>query len=258
MKPIPALLPLLFFSVSALADDNGATADALYGPEAMAEARAALHHHAGGQNTYMVMADRLELQSGEGDPLALWDVQAWYGGHLEKGVLKSEGAFFLDGGNVEETTHQLLYSRAISPYFDLQAGIRQDIGPGPSPTYAVLGVQGMAPQWLELDAALFLNDDGDLTAKLEVETDLFLTQRLVLQPRMELGLSAQTIAKLETGDGVTDIGAGLRLRYEINRQFAPYVGVAWHSKLGRTADYVRLAGDTPTTVSFVTGLRLWF
>jgi len=181
-----------------------------------------------------VQADRLEFQA-EHDEW-LWDLQGWFGGDLNKFWWKTEG--HIDGGNTESAELQFLYSKAISPYFDLQIGIRHDVEPDPSINYAVIGIQGLAPQWFEIDAAAFISDEGDVSARFETEYDLLLTQRLVLQPRFELN-----VGELER---TTDLD--LRLRYEIRRKIAPYIGINWHNDFEGADDFV----------SVVAGARFWF
>ena len=202
------------------------------------------------------MADRLEVQSSdEGDTL-VWDGNAWYGGDVNKLWLKSEGDYSLETEQLEEAEVQALWSRAISPYFDLQGGVRYDLEPK-GRTHAVLGIQGLAPYWFEVDAAAFLSGEGDLTARMEAEYEFRLTQRLILQPRVEAELSAQDIPELETGSGLTRLNAGLRLRYEIVREFAPYIGVEWQGSFGGTADYLDAAGEEMDRAVFVAGVRAW-
>ena len=186
---------------------------------------------AAAQNYFFFMADRLEYVA-EPDHW-LWDMQGWYGGDEHKFWWKSEGDFDSDG--VEEADLQLLYSRAISAYWDIQFGIRQDIEPSPSTNYAVIGFQGLAPQWFEVDVAAFVSEDGDLSARFEAEYDLLLTQKLVLQPRVELDTGPESFA------------FDLRLRYEIRREIAPYIGVSWQDRKGEE-DFV----------SLVAGARFWF
>jgi copper resistance protein B len=159
---------------------------------------------------------------------------------------------------VDDAELQALYSRASSPYFNLQTGVRQDFNKGPSRTDAVLGIQGLAPQWFEVDAAAFVSNHGDLTARLETEYELFLTQRLILQPRLELDAAAQDIPALGIGSGLGTAELGLRLRYEIRREIAPYVGIAWQRDIGETADHTRAAGERVQHTAFVAGLRLWW
>lgn len=218
----------------------------------------ALRAEMGGQTLAMALVDRFEYQSNEGDGLWLWDAQGWYGGDIHKLWIKTEGEYLAAGGGLEEAELQALYSRAISPFFDLQLGYRIDLEPDPERHFAVLGVQGLAPQWFEVDAAAFVSDEGDISARLEAEYDLLLTQRLILQPRAELDVAVQDVSGYGVGSGLGRVAAELRLRYEIRREFAPYVGISWRRKLGDTADFAREAGEDVGVLSLVAGVRLWF
>ena len=208
-------------------------------------------------STWYVEGERLEYRSGGGDPLFLWDVQGWYGGDRDKLWLKSEGEALFDGG-LEDAELQALYSRAIGGYFDLQAGVRRDFGPGPSRTYGVFGVEGLAPYLFEIDAAAFVSGHGDVTARIEVEYEFLLSQRLIFQPRTELEFAAQDVPELGIGSGLSSAEVGARLRYEIKREFAPYIGVSWSRDVGATADFTRAGGEDPGSVSFIAGVRTWF
>ena len=152
----------------------------------------------------------------------------------------------------------MLYSRAISPFFDLQVGLRHDVEPDPNRTFAVLGIQGLAPQWFEIDAAAFLSDDGDLSLRFEAEYDLLLTQRLVLQPRFEINAGGSDVPELQLGSGIRDTQLGLRLRYEIRREIAPYIGLSWSRLWGETADRAESIGDDSDSFGLVAGVRFWF
>ena len=152
---------------------------------------------------------------------------------------------------------QALYSRAIAPFFDFQAGIRQDFAPLDR-TYAVVGIQGLAPYLFEVDAAAFLSDKGDLTARIEAELDQRITQRLVLQPRVEASFSAQDVPELGIGAGLDTVEAGLRLRYHFAREFAPYIGIDQEWRIGQSADYARAEGEDPSVTNYVVGIRFWF
>lgn len=239
-------------------DGQWSAADEYYDPAEMDEARRQIQHEGGGTRHLFAQADRLEYQSNDGAPLLVWDAQGWYGGDLNRLWLKSEGEYSLEEDDIEGFEIEALYSRAISPYFDLQAGLRQDFDPDFQTTYAVIGVQGLAPYWFEIDSAAYLSEAGDLTASFEAEYELLLTQRLVLQPRAELSFSAQEVPELGLGAGLTSAEAGARVRYEIDRQFAPYLGVSWHEKFGATADFARLEGEETQSVSVVLGVRLWY
>lgn len=210
-----------------------------------------------GRLSNFFQVDRSEFLLGQGKDRYLWDTQGWIGTDYNKFWFKAEGEGELNG-QFEQAELQGLYSKTISPFFDFQAGIRQDIGPGLSPTYAVLGVQGLAPYWFELDSALFLSDDGDLTGRVEAEYEILFTQRLIGQPRAEVNFAAQDVQQLGIGAGLSTLELGFRLRYEFKRELAPYIGIAWQSAVGNTADFRRFAGEKVSTTSFVAGIRLWF
>lgn len=233
-------------------------ADAIWGSDAMADARRANHAMHGEMKTSVFMLERLEARvpTGGGDAAFLWDAQGWYGGDIDKLFFKAEGEGEF-GGPVEEAEVQLLWSHAIAPFWDLQAGARIDLEPE-TRSHLALGVQGLAPYMFHLDAAAFLSDRGDVTARLEAEYDQKITQRLILQPRIEVELAAQDIPERGTGAGITEIEPGLRLRYEIAREFAPYLGIEYEAMLGETADLARAVGDDPDGFKIVLGLRAWF
>jgi copper resistance protein B len=230
-------------------------ADRYYDPAIMAAARVQLRQEHGGTGFSMVMANLAEYQARAGGGYR-WDGQGWVGGDLNRFVVKSEGeGSGRDGLDTAEL--QGLSSHAIGPYFDLQAGVRQDVAPR-ARTYATVGFQGLAPYWFDVAGALFLSTQGQLLGRLESTYDLRLTQRLILQPRAELNFAAQNSAETRTGSGLSNAELGLRLRYEITREFAPYIGVSWDRKVGKTADYARARGDDVGGASFVAGIRAWF
>ena len=214
-------------------------------------------HELVGQAFYQVMFNLAEVQVRQGRDTYRWDGEAWFGGDINRLTIKSEGEGVFRQG-IESAEVQALYSRAIGPYFNLQAGIRHDFQPSPSRTYATIGFEGLAPYWFEVEGAAFLSDKGDVLGRLEGYYDQRLTQRLVLQPRVEFNLSAQDVPENRIGSGLVDAELGLRLRSEITRQFGPYIGVSYEAKTGRTADYARADGEDPTTTSLVAGVRIWF
>ncbi|MDO9588141.1 MAG: copper resistance protein B [Brevundimonas sp.] len=233
-------------------------ADLVFGAEAMAAARRTLMRENGDIRTTAVVIDRLESGFGDRDDSWLWDVQGWSGGDINRFWWKSEGEGDVDGG-LEDAEFQALYSRAVTPFWDIQAGVRQDFRPdGEDTTHLVLGFQGLAPHWWEIDAAAFLSTNGDLTARVEAEYDQRITQRLILQPRLEIDLSASDIPELEIGSGLSSVEAGLRLRYEFRKEFAPYVGIEWSRSFGDTADHIEARGGDPEDTRFVVGLKAWF
>lgn len=252
-----ALLMTFSLNVSAPVFAQNA-ADAYYDPAEMAKARSANKAQHGGQINSLILGERFELHSNEGNPLAVWEGQAWIGGDKRKLWFKIEGEYATDDDRFEEAEVQALYSRAFSPFWELQVGVRQDLKPDPSRTYAVVGLQGLAPYWFELDGALFLSDEGDFSARLEAEYEFRLTQRLILQPRIELNAAFSGDEHIGVGSGLSTVEAGLRLRYEIKREFAPYVGVSWSRSFGQTKDFQRLDREDTNPVSFVAGMRFWF
>ncbi len=204
-----------------------------------------------------VMINQLETRLTDfSDPVAVVDTQAWLGKDLNKLWLKTKIEF--DGEGVEEAELQTLYSRAIAPYWDIQMGWRTDIRPEPNRNWAVIGFQGLAPYWFEIEANVFIGDDGRTAARLEAEYELLLTQRLILTPEFEVNVHGKDDAATGTGAGISDLELGLRLRYEIRREFAPYIGVNWVKKFGQTARFAREDGTGTNEAQFVAGVRIWF
>ncbi len=232
-------------------------ADQHFDPAEMAASRAMVLHEMGDMNHGMVMADRLELQSSDAGETLVWDAQGWYGGDIDKLWIKTEGGYDFDASEIDDAEVQALWSHAISPYWDLQTGLRYDIEPD-GRAHAVLGLQGLAPYWFEVDGAVFLDDEGRLTARVEAEYDFRLTQRLILQPRVEMELAAQDDPARGVGSGLSGVDAGVRLRWEIVREFAPYIGLEWQAHPGETGDLIEDAGGERDETVFVAGVRAWF
>jgi len=235
------------------AEDN--LADRYFPPAQMDRSRRILAREHGGGRAWQVLLEKGEARLGEDETGYGWSLEAWYGGDLNRLVLTTEG----EGarGGAEHAEIQLLYARAVGPYTDIRLGLRQDIEPVSRSQLAV-GVETLLPYWIEVEATGWLSDRGELTARLETHTDFRLTQKLILQPSAEIGLSAQDSPALETGEGLTGVEAGLRLRYEVRREWAPYIGLTWMRSLGDTADYRRAAGEEVDEVRVVVGLRAWF
>ena len=208
--------------------------------------------HAGDQFTF-TQGDRLEYQ--EDEDAALWDLQGWYGGDYHKLWWKLEGE--AESGE-RESELQLLYSRAYTSYFDLQIGVRFEDYDGGDDAALALGIQGLAPYRFEVDAALFVTDDADVLLRGEFERDILLTQRLILQPRAEISAALQDIPERAIDAGITDTTVGLRLRYEVRRKFAPYLGISWQRQFGAAADALEAAGGDASRTSLVAGIRFWF
>jgi copper resistance protein B len=236
----------------AITDD---VADSVYGTSSMARARDLLGMEHGGELISKVMGDVLELTTTSGDAGYRWDVEAWYGGDLHRFVFRTEGESL--HGEAESAEMQAIYSRAVGRYTDLQAGIRYDFEPD-GLAYATVGVESLLPYWIDVEGALFLSERGDAFARLEGSHDLRITQRLILQPRVEITFAAQDVPESGIGSGVSSAEVGLRLRYDIRREFAPYMGVNFERSLGESADLVRASGGVVDETSVVVGLRAWF
>ena len=206
----------------------------------------------------LVLVDELEYRARDGSDLIVWEGQARIGNDDHKVALKSRGEYEIDDRKVETAEFQLLYMRPVDPFADIQVGLRHDFKPDPDRTYAVLGINGLAPQWFEVDASAFLSDQGDASARFEAEYDILLTQRLVLQPTAEMNVALSDDRPTGVGAGISDVELGLRLRYEITREFAPYIGVNWERQFGDTAAKTRGAGDDVSETTLVAGVRFWF
>lgn len=208
--------------------------------------------HDSGLN-YVVTLDRIEWQAGGN---AAWNSSSWVGGDRNRMWLRSEG--HTEDGRLEAADVQVLYGRAVARWWDVVAGVRQDFRPGPARTWAAFGIQGLAPYWFEVAATAYVGGDGRTAARLEVEYDLLLTNRLMLQPLVEMNLAGKRDLERGIGAGLVDADVGLRLRYEVRREIAPYAGVEWSWKAGETADLARRRGEATSGARLVAGVRLWF
>lgn len=235
----------------------GLAASRYYGEAAMSEANRDLRREHGGMTYYQVLFNLAEYQARKGGDGYRWDGEAWIGGDINRLTLKSEGEGTF-GQPLEAAEVQALYSRALDPYWNLQAGVRYDFKPNPSRTYATVGIEGLAPYWFDVEGALFLSDKGDVLARAEAWYDERVTQFFVLQPRVEANFAAQDVRRDGIGSGLTTLELGLRLRYEKSREFAPYIGVSWERQFGDTARFTRARGDDTGGFSFVAGVRTWF
>ncbi|MES2902767.1 MAG: copper resistance protein B [Pseudomonadota bacterium] len=232
-------------------------ADAVYGAPAMEMGRHHLNQYHGAQKQYQLMFNIAEAQFGKGPTAFEWDAEGWYGGDISRLLIKSEGegAF---GRSLEKAEFQALYSHAIGPYFNLQGGVRHDVKPDPSRVYATVGFEGLAPGFFDVEGALFLSNKGELMARVEGYYDQRITQRLILQPRAELNFAAQGTREIGVGSGLSDAELGLRLRYDIRREFAPYVGVQYRRAFGETRRFQKEEGESAGGWKLLTGVRIWF
>jgi copper resistance protein B len=205
---------------------------------------------------YFVLFDQLEWQAADDGSGISLDTRGWVGRDRDRLWFRAEGDS--DEGRVGEAQAHVLYGRQFARWWDVVAGIRQDFRPGPAQTWAAFGVQGLAPYWFEVEATAYVGAAGRTHARLEVEYELLLTNRLVLQPLVEAEIFGKSDPERGIGAGLSTTDAGFRLRYEFRRELAPYVGVVWRNKWGKTADFGRAAGEDPGGARFVTGVRLWF
>lgn len=209
-----------------------------------------------------VLVDQLEYRMREGADTVRWDAVGWYGGDYNRLWIKTEGDWRISGERGGEAEVQALYGRLIAPFWDLQIGTRYEQYSGTgfdrSRSFAVLGLQGLAPYWFELEPALFISQDGDVSARLTATYDMLLTQRLALQSRLDVDAAGQSVEKFGVGAGLNSVGVGLRLRYEIIREVAPYLGIHYLGLTGETADIARTGGENTDEVALVAGMRLWF
>jgi copper resistance protein B len=205
---------------------------------------------------YFVLFDQLEWQAvadGRGFNV---DTKGWVGGDRDRLWFRAEGDG--EGRRVGEAEAHLLYGRQFSRWWDVVAGVRQDVRPGPSRTWAAVGIQGLAPYWFEVELTGYVGAEGRTHLRGEVEYELLLTNRLVLQPLLEVEVFGKADPERGIGAGLSTADAGVRLRYELRREFAPYVGVSWKNSFGKTAEFAVAAGERSGGARFVTGVRLWF
>lgn len=209
-----------------------------------------------------IISDQLEYRDNDnsGDTLR-WDIQGWRGTDYKKLWVKFEGEDEVSA-NAGDLELQALYSRSVAPFWDLQIGGRFDRAYNSDVSnnrfLAVIGFQGLAPYWFELEPALFLSEDGDVSARITGIYDLLFSQRLVLQPRFEVNVAGSEVRDFGVGSGLNDVQLGLRLHYEIRREFAPYIGVSWKRQFGNTADLTRAEGGDVDNLAFLAGFRVWF
>ena len=212
--------------------------------------------HADQQALFAVRVDRVEAAQADQQTRGAYDLKLRYGRDYDRVVLKAEG--HADDGRLEEARTELLWSHAVAAFWDTQLGVRYDHGENPGRGWMAFGMQGLAPYWFEVDATAYVGNEGRSALRLEAEYELRMTQRVILQPRVEVNGYGKRDTERGMGAGLSDLTAGLRLRYEIRREFAPYIGVEWAGKFGSTADYAEAAGLDTRETRLVAGLRFWY
>jgi copper resistance protein B len=204
----------------------------------------------------MLLIDQLEAFHGSDANGQAWEAEGWYGNDRDKLWLRTEGE--RSGGTLEDADLEVFWNRNVATFWSTQLGARHDFAKGPSRTWAAFGVQGLAPYWFGLEATGYVGQSGRTAARLRAEYEMFLTQRLILQPEVEANLYGKDDPARRTGSGFSDLQFALRLRYEVTRQFAPYVGLSWNRRVGTTADYAREDHQSLLDRQIVAGVRFWF
>ncbi len=208
------------------------------------------------QYFHSILFDRLEAARTRDRTTGQYELLARFGRDYDRAVLKAEGEVY--GGQFEEARTELLWGHAVAVYWDMQLGVRHDSGYGPNRSWLAFGVQGLAPYWFEIDATAYIGESGRSALRLEAEYELLFTQKLILQPRIEANFYGKRDAERGLGSGLSDLTTGVRLRYEIRREFAPYIGIERSSKYGGSADFARAEGQRTAESRIVAGVRFWF
>ncbi len=204
----------------------------------------------------LVLLDRFETQDTSAGNLLQWDLEAWVGRDTGKLWLRSEGQH--SGGDTQHAELEVLWGRSFTRWWDLLAGARHDFEPAGAENWAAVGVRGTAPYRFDVEATAFLGDAGRAALRIETRYEILVTNRLILQPLVEANWYARDDSLRGLGPGLADAEIGLRLRYEVRREIAPYVGLVREQKYGRTADLARAAGEGTGDTRLTLGIRLWF
>jgi len=203
-----------------------------------------------------VLVDNLEATRVDGSTSVPYDLEAWFGRTYDRAVLKSEGD--IESGEIGEGRTELLWGHAFAPYWDRQLGVRYDSGRGPNRSWLAFGIEGLAPYWFDIEVTGYVGESSRTALRVDASYDMLLTQKLILQPRLEANFYGKPDIERGLGSGLADLSAALRLRYEIRRELAPYVGIEWVNQYGETKDLTRAAGADPSDTRIVAGIRFWF
>ena len=265
VKILMVLMPLWMAALTSWAQSNPADAHAAHGsaPEpaltlepAPDQTQPPPSDHAHQPAFGALRFERFERAYSPDANATLYDLYGWYGGAYDRAVVKAEGE--AAQGKLHEARSELLWSHALAPFWDSQLGLRHDAGNGPNRAWLAFGIEGLAPYWFDVEATAYLGTSERTALRLAASYELLITQRLILQPRVEANVYAKRDDELMRGTGLSDVVAGLRLRYEFSRQFAPYLGVERSGKTGNSADLARAAGERTMQTHWVAGVRFWF
>ena len=205
---------------------------------------------------WKVLVDKAEAAKGDGERGQNLELEAWYGNDYNKAWVKVEGE--RRGGTLHSARTELLWDRAFATFWSTQLGVRHDSGEGKSRDWLAFGVQGLAPYWFETEATAYWRGGSGLALRLNAKYEVLFTSRLILEPELGANLYSRSDPERATGSGLSDLNAGLRLRYEVTRQVAPYIGVTWNRQFGKTADFTHMRGGDTNEVQAVAGVRFWF
>jgi len=252
-----AVLAAVIFGLSAPAAKAQATTAHPSGNTAAA-APALKPENMGGQIFAHYLFNELEGRSGDNGTALRWDSEGWLGTDMNRLWLKSEGS--VHNGKVSDGRLEVFYDRPIPRlrYFDVQAGVREDLDSGPRRTWGAVGIEGLAPNFFQFEPTFYFRDGDHVAARLTTSYDLLITQRLIAQPNLEMNFYSKPDPERHLGTGLTDLDTGVRLRYEIRRKFAPYIGFSYTRKFGDTATLSRQASESVADPTFVFGIRLWY
>lgn len=203
-----------------------------------------------------ILIDNLEVSRVNGETVVPYDIEAWYGRTYERAVLKAEGEF--QGDDLAEARTELLWGHAIAAHWNTQVGFRHDTGEGPNRTWLAAGIEGLAPYWFDLEVTAYVGESNRTALRVDASYDMLITQRLILEPSFEANYYGRNDPERGLGSGLSDVSLGLRLRYEIRRELAPYVGLEWSDQYGGTEQLTRATNGDPSDTRLTAGLRFWF
>lgn len=214
-------------------------------------------HHMGDQHNFgALLVEKLEAVHTNDNTSGAYDIKAWFGRDYDRAVFKAEGD--VDQGKLQHARTEILWGHAIASYWNTQLGLRHDSGVGPSRSWLAFGVEGLSPYWFDVEATAYVGNDSRSALRLAASYDILFTQKLILKPQIEINVYGKNDAERNIGSGLSAITSGVRLRYEIRRRLAPYIGLEWENKFGNTADYARLAGEKSNGTRLVAGVQFWF
>ena len=202
-----------------------------------------------------LLLDRLEWQRVGRDGGPSWEARGWWGRDRDRLWFRTEGD--TEAGRIGSLEAHALYGRAIARWWDFVTGVRQDVRPSAPQTWAAIGIQGLAPYWFNIEATAYVGGSGRTQFRFETEYELLVTNRVILQSLIEINILGKADPTRGLGAGLSSTEIGVRLRFLIKREFAPYLGVTWNQRHFGTADFAKAAGDRTGGARVIVGVRLW-